>query len=73
MAKPFDFELVKVLRKRAVAQRCGLGQSTVDQMVRRGDFPAPIKLTRYAVGWRLEDVDRWLAERETAGRELVSA
>jgi prophage regulatory protein len=59
------FQLVRVLRKPDVAARCGLGKSTVDQMVRKGLFPAPIQLTRHAVGWRIEDVDDWLERRQT--------
>ena len=61
-----QFEIVRILRKPGVAQRVGLGKSTIDQMVRRGEFPAPIRLTPYAIGWRVEDVDTWLAERDKA-------
>jgi prophage regulatory protein len=59
-----QFELVRILRKPAVAERTGLGKSTIDQMVRRGQFPPPLRLTRHAVGWRVEDVDAWLRERD---------
>lgn len=59
------FELVRILRKPAVSARTGLGKSTIDEKVRRGEFPAPIKLTSKAIGWRIEDVDNWLAERAT--------
>lgn len=52
------FELVRILRKPAVAERVGLGKSTIDQMVRRGEFPPPIRLTPYAIGWRVEDVEQ---------------
>ena len=59
-----QFELVRILRKPAVAERVGLGKSTIDQKVRRGEFPPPIRLTPHAIGWRLEDIDAWLAERD---------
>ena len=32
----YEFEVVRILRKTAVAKRVGLGKSTIDQMVRRG-------------------------------------
>jgi prophage regulatory protein len=41
-----------------------LGKSTIEKLVRRGDFPAPIRLTRHAIGWRVEDIDGWLAARD---------
>ena len=34
----FELEIVRILRKPAVAKRVGLGKSTIDQMVRRGNF-----------------------------------
>lgn len=61
-----QFELVRILRKPAVAERVGLGKSTIDQKVRRGEFPPPIRLTAHAIGWRLEDIDAWLADRDLA-------
>jgi prophage regulatory protein len=57
------FEVVRILRKPAVAKRVGLGKSTIDQLVRRGKFPRPIRLTPSAIGWRIEDIDAWLQER----------
>ena len=59
-----QFEIVRILRKPGVAGRTGLGKSTIDQLVRRGEFPRPIRLTRHAIGWRVEDVDAWLSERD---------
>ena len=52
-----------VLRRRQVQQRTGLSRSTIYELVRRGEFPAPIKLTAYAVGWLDSEVDDWLAAR----------
>jgi prophage regulatory protein len=60
----FELELVRVLRMRGVVRRVGLSRSTVDRLVRRGKFPRPIQLTPWAVGWRIEDIDRWVAERD---------
>jgi prophage regulatory protein len=34
--------------------------------VRSGDFPAPIKLTQRAVGWRRADVLAWIDSRQQA-------
>lgn len=73
MPATVEYQLVKILRKDAVAKRCGLGKSTVDQLVRAGKFPAPIKLTRVAIGWRLSDIDQWLSSRPSASRARVDS
>ncbi|WP_176956786.1 helix-turn-helix transcriptional regulator [Paraburkholderia caribensis] len=38
-----------------------LCKGSIYRGIKHGSFPAPIKLTRRAVGWRRSDVDRWLA------------
>ncbi len=52
-----------ILRRRQVQERTGLSRSTIYELVRRGEFPAPIKLTTYAVGWLDSEVDDWLGAR----------
>ena len=63
----FEVEIVRILRKPAVARYVGLGKSSIDQMWRRGEFPAPIRLSAQAIGWDIEDLDKWLAERTRVG------
>lgn len=43
-----------------VSQLCGLGKSTIRKMVKRGDFPEPVRVTARAVRWRAEDIRLWL-------------
>ncbi len=62
-----------ILRRRQVEARVGLSRSTIYAMIRRGEFPAPVRLTTYAVGWKESDIDRWLASRayrSTPDREV---
>ena len=49
---------------REVQDALGVSRRTVERMVREGKFPKPIQLTPNRVGWRLETVQAWLAERE---------
>lgn len=44
----------------------GLGRSAIYNMMAKGLFPKPVKLTAKAVGWRKSDIDAWLASREVA-------
>lgn len=68
-----EFELVRVLRMRGVIRRVGLSRSTVDRLVRRGAFPRPIRLSPATVGWRIEEIDRWLAERDLVTTSAANA
>lgn len=53
-----------IIRRKEVEQRIGLACSTIYAMMARGDFPRPIKIGQRAVGWRSEDIDNWLSDRE---------
>ena len=46
----------KYLRKRAVAERYGIDERTVDRMSSDGRLPAPIYLTRFPL-WDEEELD----------------
>ena len=53
----------EIIRRKQLETRIGLACSTIYAMMARGDFPRPIKIGRWAVGWRSEDVERWLKSR----------
>jgi len=42
---------------------CGISRSTIYEMIRRDEFPAPVKLGARAVGWRRSDIEAWYASR----------
>ena len=56
----------RILRPRTVALYLGISQTTLWRMRRRGEFPAPLQITRGTVGWPRSTVKRWLSEREEA-------
>jgi prophage regulatory protein len=39
-----------------------LCKGSIYRGIKSGSFPAPIKLTRRAVGWRRIDIERWIAD-----------
>jgi prophage regulatory protein len=55
-----------VKRRTEAAQHVGLSVTTVLKLTRDGKFPKPIKLTEKSVGWKVEDLDRWVNERTSA-------
>ena len=55
----------EILRKPRVLAIIGIGNTSLYAAIKRGDFPAPVKLGVRAVGWRRSDIENWLASRET--------
>jgi len=60
--------MLKIIRLPVVLASTGVSRSHLYAQMQRGDFPRPIRLGRRAVGWRLEDVENWLASRPLGGR-----
>ena len=53
----------KHLRRRAVKEMTGLSRSTIYDLMAKGDFPRPVRLTSKAVAWPESAVADWLAQR----------
>jgi len=51
------------LRIGAVTRLTSLGRSTIYRLMAEAKFPAPVRLSNRAVGWRRADLERWSAER----------
>jgi prophage regulatory protein len=54
----------RVVRWPEVRQQTGLSRTTVWRRIKDKEFPAPLKLTDHAIGWRQSDLDDWLASRQ---------
>ncbi len=46
----------------------GVSPSTIWRWERQGSFPSRIQIGARAIGWRLLEVERWLASRQVAFR-----
>ena len=57
----------KIIRAAEVLEMIGLSRTTLWRLVKAGKFPAPLKLSVRARGWRLSDVEAWLDSRERFG------
>lgn len=53
------------LRLPSVVQMTGLGRSTIYKLSSQKRFPAPVRLTARAVGWRRVDIERWSEARQS--------
>lgn len=54
------------IRRREVEQLTGLSRSSLYDLMAKGAFPRPIKLTGKAVAWPENAVAEWLASRPGA-------
>lgn len=53
-------------RRREVEIITGLARSTLYDMMSRGEFPRPVKITGKAVAWPESAIANWLAARNEA-------
>jgi predicted DNA-binding transcriptional regulator AlpA len=53
----------RVLRTPSAAEYVGLSDSTLEKLRLTGDGPKFVRIGVRAVGYRIEDLDDWLAER----------
>jgi prophage regulatory protein len=56
----------KMLRFPEVEALVGLSRSTIDRLIRAGDFPVPKKLGARSVGFSSADIARWQSARADA-------
>lgn len=49
------------LSKATLARELDCAESTIDELVKRGLLPAPLKITSGVVRWRWDDVEKALA------------
>ena len=54
---------IAIYRLPAVCEITGLSKATIYRLLARGEFPARVKLSPRCVGWRVAEIDAWLAAR----------
>lgn len=55
-----------LIRLRGLIEMTGLSKSTIYRLEAAGQFPARVKLSERLVGWRSEEVSKWLSTRGRA-------
>ena len=55
----------QIIRKADLPKFCGLKRTAIEELISRGEFPRPVKLSDSgrAVGWISSEISRWQAER----------
>lgn len=53
----------RILRTHEVLETISVSRSTLWRMVRDERFPPPIRIVGRHIGWRLSEVEAWIADR----------
>jgi prophage regulatory protein len=54
----------KLYRLPTVIGLVGLSRSTIEKLVKLGEFPAPVKIGERAKAWHSEDVHAWIDSKK---------
>jgi prophage regulatory protein len=60
-----------VLRRQDVEARTGVPGSSLYEMMGKGAFPRPIKLSARRCGWLEHEIEDWIRDRIAAGRSPI--
>ncbi|QQD17803.1 AlpA family transcriptional regulator [Spongiibacter nanhainus] len=60
-----------LLRRKEVEARTGLTRSTIYALMAEGKFPKPVPLVGRTVAWTESSIDKWIAERISAGKSAA--
>jgi prophage regulatory protein len=52
-----------LLRRRDVSKKLRISKTQIYRLIRKGEFPAPFKLSERVSVWNEADIDVWLAEK----------
>ncbi len=56
-------ENLRLIRRKEVQSKTGLGASSIYAEMAKGHFPKPIVLSERRVAWVESEIDTWIAER----------
>ena len=57
---------MEILRLAQVQQLTGLSKATIYRLIAKNRFPAGVRLSKAAVGWRRKEVEAWIGSRPRA-------
>ena len=61
----------RIIRKREVVAKTGLGLSSIDKLEKEGKFPVRLVLGPRATGWYDYEIDEWIAQLPRANAKQI--
>ena len=62
----------RLIRRKEVQAKTGLGASSIYAMMKQGKFPKAINISERRVAWIESDIDSWIAERITSHNASIA-
>ena len=65
-------ENVRLIRRKEVQAKTGLGASSIYAMMQQGTFPKAINISERRVAWIESDIDKWISERIKSHKATIA-
>ena len=65
-------ENLRLIRRKEVQTKTGLGASSIYAMMQQGTFPKAVNISERRVAWIESEVDAWIAERVAKHRANIA-
>ena len=72
LSKEQKIENVRLIRRKEVQAKTGLGASSIYAMMQQGTFPKAIHISERRVAWIESDVDKWINERIASHKAAIA-
>ena len=65
-------ENIRLIRRKEVQSKTGLGASSIYAMMQQGTFPKAVSISERRVAWIESDVDQWISERIASHKASIA-
>ena len=72
LSKEQQIENQRLIRRKEVQTKTGLGASSIYAMMKNGEFPQCLNLSERRVAWIESDVDQWISERIASHKAAIA-
>lgn len=72
LSKEQQTENVRLIRRKEVQAKTGLGASSIYAMMQQGKFPKAVNISERRVAWIESDVDQWINERIASHKAAIA-
>ena len=72
LSKEQKIENLRLIRRKEVQAKTGLGASSIYAMMQQGTFPKAVNISERRVAWIESDVDQWISERIASHKAAIA-
>ncbi|POU19368.1 hypothetical protein C3420_13855 [Acinetobacter sp. ACNIH3] len=63
---------IRLIRRKEVQAKTGLGASSIYAMMQQGTFPKSVNISERRVAWIESDIDQWISERIATHKAAIA-